>query len=178
MRPEGSSRLSPLVVPIHSALLRSSNSDVMWSSLIVAGSSATERKRVSLLLAGSRENTPSPSLPIQILPLDAARIAVIGAPPSPRSSPGVGRIAVELPSGFQRITPSDDVPSQRFPVASASIAVIAASSGWVRNFANPPVAGSKRFSPPALIANHMRSLRCLLYTSDAADERSSVDLGG
>ena len=27
-------------------------------------------------------------------------------------------------------------------------------------------------------AMHLRSLLCLLYTSDAADERSSVDLGG
>ena len=29
-----------------------------------------------------------------------------------------------------------------------------------------------------LVADLARILRCLLYTSDAADERSSVDLGG
>ena len=34
--------------------------------------------------------------------------------------------------------------------------------------------------PPAIAANRViaRPMGCLLYTSDAADERSSVDLGG
>ena len=32
--------------------------------------------------------------------------------------------------------------------------------------------------PPANPAWGTATLRCLLYTSDAADERSSVDLGG
>ena len=31
---------------------------------------------------------------------------------------------------------------------------------------------------PSLVTASMLSSRCLLYTSDAADERSSVDLGG
>ena len=36
------------------------------------------------------------------------------------------------------------------------------------------------FSPPDIYRQQVRALleRCLLYTSDAADERSSVDLGG
>ena len=41
-----------------------------------------------------------------------------------------------------------------------------------------PRLSSKRNSPPHLSASRRNCSTCLLYTSDAADERSSVDLGG
>ena len=47
-------------------------------------------------------------------------------------------------------------------------------SGWTRARGAQPVRGSAtRWSVPAAMG-----WSCLLYTSDAADERSSVDLGG
>ena len=39
-------------------------------------------------------------------------------------------------------------------------------------------AQARRIRYTILIVDHARYLLCLLYTSDAADERSSVDLGG
>ena len=41
-----------------------------------------------------------------------------------------------------------------------------------------PTAGSSSRCPPRCTCRSARDRSCLLYTSDAADERSSVDLGG
>ncbi len=158
MPPDGSTRVRPLVVPIHRFLVRSSNSTETWSSLMVPGSVAMNRWRTSFPVAGSISMTPSLSLPIHTLPLDAATTAVIDAPLRPWSFWSAGRMVAPV-SGFQRITPSLAVPSHRLPAASMSNAVIVTSSGLVKNFVNVPVAGSKRFSPPPLIASQTRPLR-------------------
>jgi hypothetical protein len=123
--------------------------------LIVPGFWAECSCRLSLRLAGSSSNSPSPSLPIHTLPLDAARTALIATAPRSRSSL---KLVAALVSGFHRRTPSVAVPSHRLPALSAWIAVMGTSSGLVANSVNDPLAGSKRLSPPPLMASQTRSL--------------------
>ena len=55
-----------------------------------------------------------------------------------------------------------------------------ASGVAVAGAARRPAAADAELPPPGLAPHHppLHPHPCLLYTSDAADERSSVDLGG
>ena len=51
-------------------------------------------------------------------------------------------------------------------------------SNWAINKTNRPATDFERAGLTAILIDPDRPHTCLLYTSDAADERSSVDLGG
>src|SRR5678815_1724492 len=63
------------------------------------------------------------------------------------------------------------------PCSRADVFTSVSSSNTVPNL---PIRGQcvRRLCPLGLYSTLVKYLVCLLYTSDAADERSSVDLGG
>ena len=73
--------------------------------------------------------------------------------------------------------------TSRWVLFTAVLVYIVFLAGASRHMNTAIVDGLKRrFALDALVADltaeHERANTCLLYTSDAADERSSVDLGG
>src|SRR5674536_158259 len=108
---------------------------------------------------------------------------------------GGGSARASRPAGFEcedaRASRSDPPVPTPVPASSRQFPPAFQEQPWRAPAPHPPTLSTSSFSAPAVAATRprlgrpssacpssWRSETCLLYTSDAADEEDSVDLGG